>query len=58
MDYEDFFQTRLNALRDEGNYWVFAELERLAGDSPTDRARSFVSTFMFPHSSSLTTKRL
>lgn len=34
MDFEKFFGDRLEALRDEGNYRIFAELERCAGDFP------------------------
>jgi 5-aminolevulinate synthase len=34
MNYDDFFADSLDALRDEGNYRVFAELERRCGDFP------------------------
>ena len=39
MDFEKFFTERLEALKASGNYRVFAELERCAGDFP--RARRY-----------------
>ena len=37
MDFENFFNSRLAALRAEGRYRVFAELERHAGAYPSAR---------------------
>ncbi|MEP2532576.1 5-aminolevulinate synthase [Shimia sp.] len=37
MDYQGFFHQALTDLRDEGNYRVFAELERKCGQFPTAR---------------------
>ena len=34
MDYDDYFKTKLDALKSEGRYRVFAELEREAGQFP------------------------
>ena len=34
MNYDDFFAQKLGALKDEGNYRVFAELERQCGNFP------------------------
>jgi hypothetical protein len=34
VDYEGFFKERLDALRAEGRYRVFADLERRCGRSP------------------------
>jgi len=42
MDYEGYFEDRLSALKNEGNYRVFADLERRSGDFP--RAARHVGT--------------
>ena len=34
MNYNKFFKDELNRLRDEGNYRVFADLEKIAGNFP------------------------
>jgi 5-aminolevulinate synthase len=39
LDYDKFFEDRLNALRDEGNYRVFAHIGRRAGAFP--RAKNY-----------------
>jgi 5-aminolevulinate synthase len=39
MDYNGFFRDRLEDLREEGNYRIFAELERRRGDFP--RAKQY-----------------
>ena len=38
MNYQDFFAASLDQLRDDGNYRVFAELERKCGDFPHAQA--------------------
>ena len=39
MDFDKLFQTQLDALKEEGNYRIFAELERFSGSFP--RARCY-----------------
>lgn len=39
MNYQDFFKDALNSLRDQGNYRVFADLERHRGAFPRATAR-------------------
>jgi len=34
VDFNSFFQSRINELKDEGRYRVFADLERHAGNFP------------------------
>lgn len=34
MDFDSLFHAQLDALKDEGNYRIFAELERVSGDFP------------------------
>ena len=34
MNYNQFFKEELNKLKDEGNYRVFADLEKIAGNFP------------------------
>jgi 5-aminolevulinate synthase len=41
MDYQDFFASELTKLREEGNYRVFADLERERGNFP--KAANFVA---------------
>ena len=41
MDYQNFFASELNKLREEGNYRVFADLERERGNFP--KAANFVA---------------
>ena len=50
MNYEDFFRSRLNGLRRDGRYRIFADLERCAGDFPKainrrDRRRAEVTVW-------------
>lgn len=40
MDYQNFFRSELDKLRDEGNYRVFADLERERGNFP--KAANFI----------------
>ena len=44
MDYEALFRQQVGALREEGNYRVFAELERRNGDFPRARRSSSAKT--------------
>jgi len=50
MNYEDFFRSRLDGLRRDGRYRIFADLERCAGDFPKainrrDRRRAEVTVW-------------
>jgi 5-aminolevulinate synthase len=50
MNYQNFFRKQLDALRREGNYRVFADLQRRAGDFPRavhtrDRSRGEVTVW-------------
>ncbi|MFZ7091410.1 5-aminolevulinate synthase [Primorskyibacter sp. 2E233] len=38
MEFDTMFNAQLNALKDEGNYRIFAELERRCGDFPTAKS--------------------
>ncbi|MDF1561534.1 MAG: 5-aminolevulinate synthase [Deltaproteobacteria bacterium] len=38
MDYEKFFGEQIEQLQDEGNYRIFADLERMAGEFPRAKA--------------------
>ena len=38
MDYDNFFAGRVDALKAEGRYRVFADLERNAGDFPSAKS--------------------
>ena len=38
MNYQRFFRDRLDQLQEEGNYRVFADLERQCGAFPTARS--------------------
>ena len=38
MDFDTMFSAQLNALKDEGNYRIFAELERQCGAFPRPKA--------------------
>ncbi|OAN73684.1 5-aminolevulinic acid synthase [Jannaschia sp. EhC01] len=40
MNFDQLFQTQLDALKEEGNYRVFAELERACGDFPRVKSHS------------------
>lgn len=44
MNYDDFFSTRLDALRDEGRYRVFIDLERRCGSYPDAAWRDGAAT--------------
>ena len=48
MDYQAFFKSELQSLRDEGNYRVFADLERHRGEFPRATRRDGCPPLLYP----------